>query len=131
MNEKKDVNQNKPNREENKDTHKVKERVYTKDYIMYVPTGLTESDKFKNVSVKEILKIWGYDHFYDEMVNHFDHYIDNNPNIDLIFYYDSGYLSMDINKQKLIDFTVWNWEKDRPSLVGGILFQNNVMSFHS
>ena len=129
--ENKDNSQNKTNREITTDIHIVKKRVYVKDYIMYVPKGLTENDRFKNVSVKEILKIWGYDHFYIELINHFDHCIDNNPYLDIVFYYDSGEFTKDSKRQKLLGFCIWDWKNDKSYLTGGALFQNNELSFHT
>lgn len=114
-----------------KEYHKIKHNVYCKDYIKYDPAAVDEIDRFKNVSIKEILTIWGYEEFYDEMINRCVKRLGCKSYLNTVIAYDHGDLDKNFDHQKLLSFDIFNERTGSFEIVGGILFVDREMSFHT
>lgn len=114
-----------------KECHNVKHNIFCCDYIQYNKDALTDNEKYKPISLKEILTIWGYESFYDEMIDRCIIRIQNNTRLNTCIYYDTGEFNNDHTHQKVLGFDIYNEETNSFSIVGGILFHNDEMSFHT
>lgn len=105
-----------------------RERVFLRDYLSEL--GKTEeSDVY--ISIKEIMERWGYGRFYEEMCDILLSKVQNNPDESLCVYYDTGGFEEDKSRQKLLGWDIYHEIDQRFVLVGGVLFQDDKMSFHT
>lgn len=113
-----------------KDVREVKPNIFLWDYIEYNKDEQKEEDRFKNIPLKEVVKQFGYEKFYEEMITRLNDHI-SNRNMIITVGYDTGDRSYDPNKQKVLVWETFNEDTQEYGLCGGILFQYDQMSFHT
>ncbi len=111
-----------------KNIKEPKERVFLCDLLQEVGEE-REHDVY--LSIEGILKIWGYEKFYDEMIDNLYRKVKNIPSEDVCVHYDTGEFNNDKTHQKLLGWAIYDDGKKKFGLVGGILFHNGEMSFHT
>lgn len=102
--------------------------VFLCDYLKTIGKN-EESDEY--LSVMDILKIWRYEKFYEQMIEEFRRKIKDNPDENVCVYYDNGAFSQNKNEQKLLGWDIYDERNKKFILVGGVLFHNDKMSFHT
>ncbi len=103
-------------------------RVFLCDYPLKI--GPTEGED-EYYTLRQMMAIWGYEQFYDEMVQRLAALIQKNVYETVVLCYDTGELTKDIEHQKLFFWNIYDDRARKQGLVGGVLFQNNEMSFHT
>lgn len=107
-----------------KEIEEVRPRVFLQKHVRRV-----NPDEI--LTIKEIMEAWGYGQFYDEMIDHFVRLIKNNTDEDILAHYDTGGLEKKMSSQKLLGWSIFDEKIKKFGLVGGVLFQEGEMSFHT
>jgi hypothetical protein len=104
----------------------IKPKVFLVGYLK-----ISSGSNDEVISIKEIVDRWGYSQFFDEMIERFCRLIKNDPDEDIVVHYDIGGLEKEMSRQKLLGWSIYNNRTDKFGLVGGVLFQEGEMSFHT
>ncbi len=104
------------------------QKVFLCDFLKTV--GKDKEDDIY-LSIKDIIRVWGYEKFYDEMVDNLHRKIKNNPDENVCVTYDYGALDSDKSHQKLLEWSIYDEREKKFGLIGGVLFHNDEMSFHT
>lgn len=105
-----------------------KNRVFLCDYLKTFGKD-KENDVY--LSIEEILDIWGYGSFYDEMVDNLYRHVKNDADERICVNYEMGAFNDNKEEQKLLEWNIYDERERKFGLTGGILFHNNEMSFHT
>lgn len=87
------------------------------------------SKKDKVIPLKDIVEGWGYD--YSKLIKQMDLRVKEGE-VGIVGFtgYESD-LAKNKEQQRVLDFTIADEITGKPDLVGGIVFQNGKMSFHT
>lgn len=83
------------------------------------------------LTVKQIVELWGYNEHYDTMIEHLNNLVKRNPEYHILVYYEHGTLEQNHSVQKLLGWDIYNDKTRKFGLVGGVLFHQGEMSFHT
>ena len=107
-----------------KNMAQIKPRMFEQKYCVGAPD-------YEEVSLKVILERWGYEHLYDDMIKLLWSKVKNHPTEHICVYYDNGSMDNRQTVQKLLGWDIFDEQTKRYVLVGGVLFHNGEMSFHT
>ena len=101
----------------------VKENIYMTKYLIV-------NEDYREITIMELMKVWGVQEHYDRMVDHLHRLAHDKTNRMVVLQYDNGAYDANPDEQKLLYFAVT--DNDGNHIIdGGVLFQNGKMSFHT
>lgn len=101
----------------------VKENIYMTKYLI-------ANEDYREITIMELMKVWGVQEHYDRMVGHLQRLARDKTNRVVVLQYDNGAYDANPTEQKLLYFAVT--DNDGNHIIdGGVLFQNAKMSFHT
>jgi len=106
-------------------------KVFARRFLLENKNEENPDKKWSSLTVKQIVEIWGYSEHYEEMIEHLNNLVKRNPDEHLLVHYDNGTLEENHNAQKLLGWSIVNDRTRKFGLVGGVLFHQGEMSFHT
>ena len=101
----------------------VKKNIYMTKYLIV-------NEDYREITIMELMKVWGVQEHYDRMVEHLHRFAHDKINRMVVLQYDNGAYDANSTEQKLLYFAVT--DNDGNHIInGGVLFQNGKMSFHT
>jgi len=101
----------------------IKENIYMTKYLIV-------NEDYREITIMELMKVWGVQEHYDHMVEHLQRLAHDKINRMVVLQYDNGAYDANPDEQKLLYFAVT--DNDGHHIInGGVLFQNRKMTFHT
>lgn len=106
-------------------------KVFARRFLLENKNEDDPDKKWSSITVKQIVEIWGYGKHYDDTIEHLNNLVKRNPDEHILVHYDYGILEENHNFQKLLGWSIFNDRTREFGLVGGVLFYQGEMSFHT
>jgi hypothetical protein len=104
----------------------IRKNIFLRKYLI-----IKSGQEDKVLTLKEVLFIWGYESFFDEMIENFERKIKCNPNLSILVFHSTGELNENKKYQRMLEWNIYDENTGEYGLCGGTCFQNDEMTFHT